>query len=139
MIMLFKSLIKLIVVISFRTFLWGLLTGNFTNINIITGIVLSIIIPLNDYKNLRLVSIIPSIFKTISLPYQMIKETIQIILLTKPKEVYVKEDKNLQGIRGSKLATFLDVLIITSTPMTIVIGEEGDQWRIHTLAKRSEQ
>ena len=139
MIMLFKSLIKLIVVISFRTFLWGLLTGNFTNINIITGIVLSIIIPLNDYKNLRLVSIIPSIFKTISLPYQMIKETIQIILLTKPKEVYVKEDKNLQGIRGSKLATFLDVLIITSTPMTIVIGEEGDQWRIHTLVKRSEQ
>ena len=139
MIMLFKSLIKLIVVISFRTFLWGLLTGNFTNINIITGIVLSIIIPLNDYKNLRLVSIIPSIFKTISLPYQMIKETIQIILLTKPKEVYVKEDKNLQGIRGSKLATFLDVLIITSTPMTIVIGEEGDQWRIHTLAKSSEQ
>ena len=139
MIMLFKSLIKLIVVISFRTFLWGLLTGNFTNINVITGIVLSIIIPLNDYKNLRLVSIIPSIFKTISLPYQMIKETIQIILLTKPKEVYVKEDKNLQGIRGSKLATFLDVLIITSTPMTIVIGEEGDQWRIHTLAKRSEQ
>ena len=139
MIMLFKSLIKLIVVISFRTFLWALLTGNFTNINIITGIVLSIIIPLNDYKNLRLVSIIPSIFKTISLPYQMIKETIQIILLTKPKEVYVKEDKNLQGMRGSKLATFLDVLIITSTPMTIVIGEEGDQWRIHTLAKRSEQ
>ena len=139
MIMLFKSLIKLIVVISFRTFLWGLLTGNFTNINIITGIVLSIIIPLNDYKNLRLVSIIPSILKTISLPYQMIKETIQIILLTKPKEVYVKEDKNLQGIRGSKLATFLDVLIITSTPMTIVIGEEGDQWRIHTLVKRSEQ
>ena len=139
MIMLFKSLIKLIVVISFRTFLWGLLTGNFTNINIIIGIVLSIIIPLNDYKNLRLVSIIPSIFKTISLPYQMIKETIQIILLTKPKEVYVKEDKNLQGIRGSKLATFLDVLIITSTPMTIVIGEEGDQWRIHTLVKRSEQ
>ena len=139
MIMLFKSLIKLIVVISFRTFLWGLLTGNFTNINIITGIVLSITIPLNDYKNLRLVSIIPSIFKTISLPYQMIKETIQIILLKKPKEVYVKEDKNLQGIRGSKLATFLDVLIITSTPMTIVIGEEGDQWRIHTLAKRSEQ
>ena len=139
MIMLFKSLIKLIVVISFRTFLWGLLTGNFTNINIITGIILSIIIPLNDYKNLRLVSIIPSIFKTISLPYQMIKETIQIILLTKPKEVYVKEDKNLQGIRGSKLATFLDVLIITSTPMTIVIGEEGDQWRIHTLVKRSEQ
>lgn len=139
MIMLFKSLIKLIVVISFRTFLWGLLTGNFTNINIITGIVLSIIIPLNDYKNLRLVSIIPSIFKTISLPYQMIKETIQIILLTKPKEVYVKEDKNLQGMRGSKLATFLDVLIITSTPMTIVIGEEGDQWRIHTLVKRSEQ
>ena len=69
----------------------------------------------------------------------MIKETIQIILLTKPKEVYIKEDKNLQGIRGSKLATFLDVLIITSTPMTIVIGEEGDQWRIHTLAKRSEQ
>ena len=139
MIMLFKSLIKLIVVISFRTFLWALLTGNFTNINIITGIVLSIIIPLNDYKNLRLVSIIPSIFKTISLPYQMIKETIQIILLTKPKEVYVKEDKNLQGMRGSKLATFLDVLIITSTPMTIVIGEEGDQWRIHTLVKRSEQ
>ena len=139
MMMLFKSLIKLIVVISFRTFLWGLLTGNFTNINIIAGIVLSIIIPLNDYKNLRLASIIPSIFKTISLPYQMIKETVQIILLTKPKEVYKKEDKNLQGIRGSKLATFLDVLIITSTPMTIVIGEEGDQWRIHTLAKRSEQ
>ena len=139
MIMLFKSLIKLIVVISFRTFLWGLVTGNFTNTNIIGGIVLSIIIPLNDYKNLRLASILPSIIKTISLPYQIIKETIELILITKPKDKYIKQDKNPQGLRGSKLATFLDVLVITSTPMTIVIGEQGDQWRIHTLTRGSEE
>jgi hypothetical protein len=27
----------------------------------------------------------------------------------------------------------MDVLLITSTPMTLVTGEEEDQWRIHTL------
>jgi len=128
-----KSLIKLLAILGFRTFLWGLVTGDFTHINLLGGLMLSAVIPINDYKNLKLRAIIPSIFKILLMPIQMIKETIDIISISKPRDKFVYQVKSKETMQGSKLASFLDVLLITLTPMTLVTGEDKNHWRIHTL------
>ena len=137
--MLIKTLVRLIIVVAFRTFLWGLVTANFTNLNLIGGLILSIMLPLNDYKNLNLKAIIPSIVKTLLIPMQMIKETIELINVGKPQDKFIYQKKSKEAMQGSRLGTFFDVLLITLTPMTLVTGEEDDRWRIHTLKKRTEQ
>ena len=50
----FASLIRLILILLFRTFLWGLVTANFTETNLLGGLVLSAIIPMGNYKNLKM-------------------------------------------------------------------------------------
>ena len=50
----FGSLIRLILILLFRTFLWGLVTANFTEINLVGGLVLSALIPMGNYKNLKM-------------------------------------------------------------------------------------
>ena len=136
MIMIIKSLIKLVMILGFRTLIWGLITANFTNVNLIGGLVLSLIIPLNDYKKLKLRAIIPTVIKILFIPIQMIKETIEIMKMSKPNDKFIYQMKSSESIQGSKLATFFDVLLITLTPMTLVTGEHDDQWRIHTLEGR---
>ena len=137
MIMIIKSLIKLVMILGFRTLIWGLITANFTNVNLIGGLVLSLIIPLNDYKKLKLRAIIPTVIKILFIPIQMIKETIEIMKMSKPNDKFIYQMKSRESIQGSKLATFFDVLLITLTPMTLVTGEHNDQWRIHTLEGRT--
>ena len=66
----------------------------------------------------------------------MIKETIEIMKMSKPNDKFIYQMKSSESIQGSKLATFFDVLLITLTPMTLVTGEHDDQWRIHTLEGR---
>lgn len=132
-----KSLIKLIIILGFRTFSWGLVTANFTNANLLGGLILSAIVPLNEYKNFKLKPIIPSMIKILLVPMQMIKETIEIIKISKPHEKFCYQLKSNEALQGSKLATFLEVLVITLTPMTLVTGEKNNKWRIHTLEVRS--
>jgi multisubunit Na+/H+ antiporter MnhE subunit len=129
----FRVLTKLIIILAFRTFLWGLVTANFTNINLVGGLILSAVIPMNDYRKLKLRAILPSIIKVILIPMQLIKETIELISIVNPKDSFILQGKSREAMTGSNLARFMDVLLITSTPMTLVTGEEEDQWRIHTL------
>jgi multisubunit Na+/H+ antiporter MnhE subunit len=137
--MIIKSLIKLIIVLGFRTFTWGLITANFTNNNLMGGLLLSAIIPLNDYKNLKLKAIIPSILKILLIPMQMTKETVELIRMSKPRDKFVYQMKSVEAMQGSKIAKFLDVLLITITPMTLVTGEDNNRWRIHTLESGGQQ
>lgn len=137
--MIIKSLIKLIIVLGFRTFTWGLITANFTNNNLMGGLLLSAIIPLNDYKNLKLKAIIPSILKILLIPMQMTKETVELITMSKPRDKFVYQMKSVEVMQGSKIAKFLDVLLITLTPMSLVTGEDNNRWRIHTLESGGQQ
>lgn len=134
-----KSLIKLIIVLGFRTFLWGLITANFTNTNLIGGLILSAIIPLNDYKNLKLRAITPSILKILFIPIQITKETVELIKMSKPRDKFVYQIKSDEAMQGSRIAKFLDVLLITLTPMTLITGEDNNRWRIHTLERGGQQ
>lgn len=133
----FASLIRLILILLFRTFLWGLVTANFTESNLLGGLVLSAIIPKGNYKNLKMEAIIPSIYKMILVPIQMIKETIQLIFILHPEDVYTTGIVDEQAQKGSKLARFIDVLVITSTPMSLVTGIKSEkEWYTHRLKER---
>ena len=133
----FGSLIRLILILLFRTFLWGLITANFTEFNLVGGLVLSALIPMGNYKNLKMEAILPSIFKLVLVPIQMIKETFQLIFILNPEDVYTTENVSQQAQRGSKLARFIDVLVITSTPMSLVTGIKNEnEWYTHRLKER---
>ena len=133
----FGSLIRLITILLFRTFLWGLITANFTENNLIGGLVLSAVIPMGNYKNLRMEAILPSIYKLVLVPIQMVKETFQLIFIRKPEDIFTTEFVDEQAQKGSKLAIFVDVLVITSTPMTLVTGSKSnEEWYTHSLRER---
>ena len=67
----------------------------------------------------------------------MIKETFQLIFIINPEDVYTTENVNEQAQRGSKLARFVDVLVITSTPMSLVTGIKNEkEWYTHRLKER---
>jgi hypothetical protein len=124
----------------FRTFLWGLITANFDQYNLLGGLVLSVIIPVGNYRNLKLKAILPAIIKLIIVPIQMLKETIELMLIRDPEDVDATERKDENARKGSKLATFIDVLVITATPMSLVTGIQDEQtWKTHTLRERGEQ
>ena len=135
----FGSLIRLITILLFRTFLWGLITANFTENNLIGGLVLSAVIPMGNYKNLRMEAILPSICKLVLVPIQMVKETFQLIFILKPEDIFTTEFVDEQAQKGSKLAKFVDVLVITSTPMSLVTGSKSnEEWYTHSLRERGE-
>ena len=131
-------MIRLLAVLLFRTFLWGLVTGNFGEYNLIGGLILSAIIPIGDYKNLKLVAIIPSLIRIVRLPFQLIKETIQLMLIYKPVDKYTETERDLYAQKGSKLAAFVDILVITATPMSLVTGSKDERFlETHTLNEGS--
>lgn len=124
----------------FRTFLWGLITANFDQYNLLGGLVLSVIIPVGNYRNLKLKAILPAIIKLFIVPIQMLKETIELMLIRDPEDIDATEDKDENARKGSKLATFIDVLVITATPMSLVTGiQDEETWKTHTLRERGEQ
>ena len=130
----------MLTLLMFRTFLWGLITANFDQYNLLGGLVLSVIIPVGNYKNLKLKAILPSIIKLFIVPIQMLKETIDLMLIRDPEDVDATESKDENAIKGSRLATFIDVLVITATPMSLVTGVQDEQtWKTHTLRERGEQ
>ena len=134
------TLIRMLTLLMFRTFLWGLITANFDQYNLLGGLVLSVIIPVGNYKNLKLKAILPSIIKLFIVPIQMLKETIDLMLIRDPEDVDATESKDENAIKGSRLATFIDVLVITATPMSLVTGVQDEQtWKTHTLRERGEQ
>jgi multisubunit Na+/H+ antiporter MnhE subunit len=134
------NLIRLVTVLIFRTIVWGLVTGNFQEYNLIGGLILSLIIPIGDYKNLKLKAILPSIIRIIKVPLQLLKETFQLMLIYNPEDVHAEEEKNLLAQRGSKLATFIDVLVITATPMSLVTGTKDSKfWKTHTLKEKGKR
>ncbi|MDA7431284.1 hypothetical protein N8483_01500 [Synechococcus sp. AH-601-O20] len=131
------NLIRLVTVLIFRTIVWGLVTGNFEEYNLVGGLILSLIIPIGNYKNLKLKAIVPSILRIIKVPLQLVKETFQLMLIYNPEDVHAEEEKNIFAQGGSKLATFVDVLVITATPMSLVTGTKDNKfWNTHTLKEK---
>ena len=134
------NLIRLFLVLAFRTICWILITSNFTLINVLLGIALSIIIPLGTYKSLQLKALIPSLLSIVKIIPNLITETWQIIRIKRPVDIFTVQHMCPFTLRGSKFAQFIQVIAITSTPMSIVAGKSDDEnWIVHMVGDKRKQ
>ena len=134
------NFLRLFLILAFRLSFWLLITSNFNISNIILGLVLSSVIPLGTYKSLQLKALLPSVLNVIKIIPNLVTETLQIIRIKRPQDVYKIEPMCEYTLRGSKFAQFIQVVAITSTPMSIVVGKEDDQhWIVHFVGDRRKQ
>ena len=117
---------RLTLTLAFRLIFWLLITSNFDASNILIGLVVSLAIPFGTYKSLQLKAILPSVFNILKTVPNLFSETLQLMLIKRPKDVFTVEPMSPSSINGSKLAQFIQVIAITSTPMSLVIGKKDD-------------
>ena len=132
------SFIRLILVVSFRVAFWALITSNFTWSNIFLGLLIAFLIPLGSFRSLKIRSLIPSLQYAIKIVPNMLVETWQIIRIKNPGDNYALIPIcNAKRKDYSNFAQFMQVIFITATPMSIVVGQdENNNWRVHTIADK---
>ena len=128
---------RLTLTLAFRLIFWLLITSNFNVSNILIGLVVSLAIPFGTYKSLQLNAILPSVFNILKTVPNLFSETLQLMLIKRPKDVFTVEPMSPSSIKGSKLAQFIQVIAITSTPMSLVVGKKDDiNWSVHTVSNK---
>ena len=128
---------RLTLTLAFRLIFWLLITSNFNASNILIGLVVSLVIPFGTYKSLQLKAILPSVFNILKTVPKLFSETLQLMLIKRPKDVFIVEPMSPSSIKGSKLAQFIQVIAITSTPMSLVVGKKDDtNWSVHTVSNK---
>ena len=128
--------IKFFITILFRTFIWTLITSNFTFTNIIIGITISSLIPVGKFEKIDLFLILNQFLVTLMIIPQALKETLDLILIKKPIDSYI-EQKSVVSSNGSQIINFIDLLRITITPMSLVTRRiDKDSWRVHVIKDR---
>ena len=134
------NFIRLSLILLFRLLLWSLVTASFHSNNILIGLVVCLLIPFGDFRKLKLSPLISEIFLTLRLPIDMIKESIQLILITDPVDDFTEESLSQRAMNGSRYSKFLDLFRMTFTPMTLVTRlEESETWRVHNVIAASSQ
>ena len=132
------NFIRLSLILLFRLTLWCLVTAGFQANNILIGVVVCALIPFGDFRKLRLSPLISEILLTSRLPFDMIKESIQLILISDPVDDFTEESLSKRAINGSKYSKFLDLFRMTFTPMTLVTRlEKSETWRVHNVISAS--
>ena len=130
---------RICLVLVFRLSIWCLLTSNLSLSNILFGTVVAILIPFGNFRKLKLNALIPEILLTLRLPFDMLKESIQLMLISDPVDKFVEEPVSTRARSGSKYAEFLDLFRITFTPMSLVTQRKNDdEWRVHLVGSASE-
>lgn len=125
---------RIVLVLLFRLSCWCLITSNLELRNIVFGLIVSCIIPFGDFRKLQLRALIPEILLTLRLPFDMLKESIQLMLIADPQDAFVEEPVSTRNKQGSKYAEFLDLFRITFTPMSLVTRRQSDDaWRVHIV------
>ena len=129
---------RLCLILSFRMLFWCLVTASFEPKNILIGIVICLLIPFGDFRKLKLYPLISEILLTLRLPFDMIKESIQLIFISDPVDGFTQQKLTARAKSGSKFSKFLDLFRMTFTPMTLVTGlEDSETWRVHTVLSSS--
>ena len=98
---------RLTLTLAFRLIFWLLITSNFDASNILIGLVVSLAIPFGTYKSLQLKAILPSVFNILKTVPNLFSETLQLMLIKRPKDVFTVEPMSPSSINGSKLAQFI--------------------------------
>ena len=126
------NFIRLTLVLFFRIICWCLVTSSLEASNLLIGLAFCSLIPFGDFRKLKVRVLIPEILLICRLPYDMLKESIQLISIKDPVDNFRQEPMSKRAINGSKLAEFFDIFRITFTPMSLVTSRDNsDTWRVH--------
>ncbi len=125
---------RLTLVLLFRLTCWCLVTASVETSNVLIGLLVCFLIPFGDFRKLRMSALIPEILLILRLPYDMLKECFELILIKHPIDNFTEETVNIRAQNGSKFAEFFDLFRITFTPMSLVTRRENsDVWRVHLV------
>lgn len=119
-----------------RLVIWFLLTANFSLENIIIGVGVSLLLPGLPPRNSpeRLKDLLRGLGRIIAAVPQAYAEAVQLILRPHTQEEIVME--RVQSRRSPGLI-FLDIFLITFTPMTTVLKYHKAGWyEVHRLRRR---
>ena len=117
-----------------RLVIWFLLTANFGLENIIIGVCIAFLLPLNSNSPERLKDLLRALGKIIMIIPQAYIEAIDLILRPHTEEEVIIE--RVQSGR-SPGAVFLDIFLITFTPKTTVLKYHEEGWyEVHRLRRR---
>ena len=130
---------RLTLILIFRITCWCLVTSSIATTNLLIGLVVCLLIPFGDFRRLKMHALIPEILLLLKLPYDMLKECFELMLINDPIDKFTEEKVNIRATSGSKFAEFFDLFRITFTPMSLVTRRENsDIWRVHLVASASE-
>ena len=125
--------LKFLITIIFRTFVWTLITSNFSYLNILIGLVISSVIPVGKFYNIDLYLVINQIFITLKIIPQSLIETFKLILIKNPSDSFIVQ-KSVVSSNGSQFINFIDLLRITITPLSLVTRRmDNKSWRVHII------
>lgn len=125
---------RLTLVLLFRITCWCLVTASLQLSNILIGLVVCILIPFGDFRKLKMNVLLPEILLILRLPYDMFKESLQLMLIKNPADDFTEEKVNIRARKGSNFSEFLDLFRITFTPMSLVTRREScETWRVHRV------
>ena len=85
-------------------------------------------------------ALIPSVLTILKIFPSLFIETWQILRIRRPIDIFKKQSMCLNTLQGSKFAQFIQVIAITSTPMSIVTGQYDDKnWMVHIVGDKQAQ
>ena len=130
---------RLTLILIFRITCWCLVTSSIATTNLLIGLVVCLLIPFGDFRRLKMHALIPEILLLLRLPYDMLKECFELMLISDPIDNFTEEKVNTRATSGSRFAEFFDLFRITFTPMSLVTRRENSEiWRVHLVASASE-
>ena len=126
------NFIRLTFILFFRIICWCLVTSSLEVNNLLIGSFVCLLIPFGDFRKLKVRSLLPEILLILRLPYDMLKESLQLISIRHPVDEFRLEPMSVRAKNGSQLAEFFDIFRITFTPMSLVTSRDNsDTWRVH--------
>ena len=132
------NFIRYLLTVGFKLMCWFLITGSLQPANLTLGLILCVILPPGSYKNLKIKALLPEIIHSLSLPFLMIKESFELMMIQNPQDLFVEEEASHHSRQGSVFAGFLDLFRITFTPKSLVTRRlSHSHWRVHVV-KESE-
>ena len=132
------NFLRLSLILLFRLTFWCLVTASFEPNNILIGVAICLLIPFGDFRKLKLYPLIREILLTLRLPFDMVKESIQLIFISDPVDGFTEQKFTSRAKSGSRYSKFLDLFRMTFTPMTLVTGlKNSETWRVHIVLSSS--
>jgi len=111
-------------------------TSSLERTNLLIGLFVCLLIPFGDFRKLKIHAIIPELLLILRLPFDMIKESFQLLLIKDPVDDFQNEKISVRARNGSRFSEFFDLFRITFTPMSLVTRRDSSEtWRVHVVTQ----